>query len=149
MRHDRSAAVAIRRPSANRTGMQIHITPRHIRLTASIHRAAASQVSLVEDLGVEILGAHVVLMHDDVAKPEDRYTAKVHLAIRGPDLHAEASDDDLYVAMERAVDKICRQLRKRKTSGKDRLRIRAQKATEAEKRAEDGVSAAKRSRGKR
>lgn len=123
--------------------MQIHITPRHLRLTASIHQAAASQVSLVEDLGLEILAAHVVLIHDDVAKPEDRYTAKVHLALRGPDLHAEHSAGDLYIALEQVVDKLCRQVRKRKTASKDRHRSRAQRASEAEKRGE-GVARAKR-----
>lgn len=114
--------------------MQIHITPRHLRLTAAIHQAAAAQVSLVEDLGTEILGAHVVLMHNDVAKPADRYTVKIHLAIRGPDLHAEQSAEDLYIAMEKAVDKLCRQLGKRKTVLKDKVRIRAQRASEAEKK---------------
>ncbi len=128
--------VAARLHSAKSDGMQIHVTPRHLRLTASIHQAAATQVARVEEFGVEVLGAHMVLMHDDVAKPEDRYTAKVHLGIRGPDLHAEHRDADLYVAMEQAVDKICRQLRKRKTASKDRVRVRAQKASESEKRGE-------------
>lgn len=113
--------------------MQIHITPRHLRLTAAIHQATASQVSLLEDHGIEILGAHVVLMHDEVAKPEDRYTAKIHLAISGPDLHAEKSSDDLYIALELAVDKLARQLEKRKTALKDKRRSIAKRASEREK----------------
>lgn len=116
--------------------MQIHITPRHLRLTAAIHQAAASQVSLVEDLGIEILGAHVVLMHDEAAKPADRYTVKVHLGISGPDIHAEQSAEDLYIALEKVVDKLCRQLRKRKTAIKDKRRSVAQRATEREKNGE-------------
>lgn len=113
--------------------MQIHITPRHLRLTAAIHQAAASHVSVVENLGTEILGAHVVLMHDETAKPADRYTVKVHLAVSGPDIHAEQNAEDLYVALEKVVDKLCRQLRKRKTAIKDKRRSTAQRATEREK----------------
>jgi putative sigma-54 modulation protein len=116
--------------------MQIHITPRHLRLTAAIHQATASQVSLVEDLGIEIVGAHVVLMHDEAAKPADRYTVKIHLGISGPDIHAEQNAEDLYIALEKAVDKLCRQLRKRKTAMKDKRRSVTQRAIEREKNGE-------------
>ena len=108
--------------------MQIHITPRHLRLTAAIHQAAASQVSLVEDMGTEILGAHVVLMHDEAVK--------VHLAISGPDIHAEQNAEDLYIALEKVVDKLARQLRKRKTAIKDKRRSIVQRATERAKNGE-------------
>ena len=136
-------AVALPFPGRYGRGMQIHITPRHLRLTAAIHQATASQVSLLEDLGAEILGAHVVLMHDEVAKPADRYTVKVHLAVSGPDIHAEQSADDLYIALEKAVDKLARQLRKRKTAIKDKRRSVAQRATERAKNGEVPVKAAK------
>ncbi|MEY5027546.1 MAG: ribosome-associated translation inhibitor RaiA [Verrucomicrobiota bacterium] len=116
--------------------MQIHITPRHLRLTAAIHQAAASQVSLLEDMGADILGAHVVLMHDEVAKPKDRYTVKVHLAVSGPDIHAEQSAEDLYIALEQTIDKLARQLRKRKTAMKDKRRSKVQRATERAKNGE-------------
>ncbi len=123
--------------------MQIHITPRHLSLTSAIHQAAASQMSLVENLGTEILGAHVVLLHDEAAKPSDRYTVKVHLAVRGPDIHAEHNAEDLYIALEKVVDKLARQLRKRKTALKDKRRSVAQRATEREKNGETVVKAPK------
>ena len=129
--------------------MQIHITPRHLRLTAAIHQAAASQVSLLEDLESDILGAHVVLMHDEAAKPADRYTVKVHLAVSGPDIHAEQSAEDLYIALEKVVDKLARQLRKRKTAMKDKRRSVVQKAAERAKNGEESPKPSKKKAVKR
>ena len=68
--------------------MQIHITPRHVRLTTAIHAHAAGLVAQLEDF-TEIFGAHLVLIHDEAAKPADRFSVKAHVAVRGPDVHAE------------------------------------------------------------
>lgn len=110
--------------------MQIHLSPRHLQLTASIHQAVANHVETLEGLCSEILAAHVVLVADLAAKAGKRHTVKVHLAVPGPDLHGEHSDDDLYVALERVTDKITQQLRKRKTALKDKSRRTSQRATE-------------------
>lgn len=113
--------------------MQIHMSPRHLQMTASIHQAAASHISTLEDLGTEIIAAHIVLVHADAAAPEDRYQVKVHLAVPGPDIHAEHSGADLYIALEKVADKLARQLRKRKTQLTDKVRATEQKSREAKK----------------
>src|SRR4051794_9623985 len=110
--------------------MQIHLSPRHLQLTASIHQAVAMQVGQLEDLGADILGAHVVLISDVAAKKGKRHTVKVHLAISGTDIHAEHTEDDLYIALERVTEKAARQLRKRKTALNDKRRQTTQKAAE-------------------
>jgi putative sigma-54 modulation protein len=46
----------------------------------------------------------------------------VHLAVPGPDIHAEESDADLYAAIDLVMDKLARQLRKRKTRLNDKRR---------------------------
>lgn len=116
--------------------MQIHITPRHLRLTAALHQAVAAQISTVEDLGVEILGAHVVLLQNDTAKPSSRFLVKAHLAVPGPDIFAEQTNEDIYVALEQVAGKLARQLRKRKTALKDKPRAKAQKQAERAKAGE-------------
>jgi putative sigma-54 modulation protein len=108
--------------------MQIHLSPRHLRLTAAIHQHVAEKISHLEELAGEIVAAHVVLIHDKVANPEDRYTVKVHLAVPGPDIHADESAEALYAAIDLVVDKLARQLRKRKTRRTDKRRSTAQKA---------------------
>lgn len=108
--------------------MQIHLSPRHLRLTAAIHRHAADKILHLEELTDQIVAAHVVLIYDENAKPPDRYTVKVHLAIPGPDIHAEESSSELYAALDLVMDKLMRQLRKRKTRLTDKRRSKVQKA---------------------
>ena len=91
--------------------MQIHVTPRHLRLSASLHQAVAAQISTLEDEGADILGAHVVLLQEDTAKASDRFLVKVHVSVLGSDLLAEQKGKDLYIALEQAVSKVRRQLR--------------------------------------
>ncbi len=110
--------------------MQIHLSPRHLQLTAAIHEAVAVQIGQLEHFGVEILGAHVVLVSAEAEKPVHRYTVKVHLAVSGPDIFAEDSENDLYAALELVVDKLARQLRKRKTAIKDKRRTLQQRGAE-------------------
>ena len=102
--------------------MQIHLSPRHVRLTAAIHQHTASKVLHLEDLAGDIVAAHVVLIHDKSADPADRHTVKVHLAIPGPDIHAQESHAELYGALDLVMDKLARQLRKRKTRLTDKRR---------------------------
>ena len=115
--------------------MQIHLSPRHLVLTGAIHSYVAEKVSHLETIASEILGAHVVLLHDETKKKN--YTVKVHLGLPGPDIHAEDSESDLYAAIDKVVDKLARQLRKRKTRIQSATKHRTQLASEAKKR---GVS---------
>lgn len=114
--------------------MQIHLSPRNIRLTAAIHQYAAEKVEQLEELGAEIIAAHVVLSHDDTAGASHRYTVKIHLAVAGPDIHAEDADAVLYAAFDKVTSKLERQLRKRKTRLTDRKRSKAQRSAETLKK---------------
>ncbi|HEX8371325.1 MAG TPA: ribosome-associated translation inhibitor RaiA [Chthoniobacterales bacterium] len=111
--------------------MQIHVSPRHLKLTAAIHGYVAEKVEHLEHLAGEIVAAHVVLMHDETAtKP---YSVKVHLAVPGPDIHAEDKENDLYAAIDKVVDKVAGQLRKRKTRLTDKTKRVLQVASERRK----------------
>jgi len=114
--------------------MQIHLSPRHLVLTAAIHSHVADKVGHLEELTDEILAAHVVLLHDEKRNPKKAYHVKVHLAVPGPDIHAEDAESDLYVAIDKVVDKIAQQLRKRKTRLKDKGKHDLQRAAEKKKR---------------
>src|SRR6187402_1317195 len=106
--------------------MQIHLSPRHLRLTSAIHRFCADKIGHLEDLAGEIVAAHIVLIHDETANPAFRHSVKVHLAVPGPDIHAEESAEGLFPALDLVVDKLARQLRKRKTRLNDKRRSTAQ-----------------------
>lgn len=102
--------------------MQIHLSPRNIRLTGAIHAYVAEKIMRLEDIASEILAAHVVLLHDESAPSGSSYCVKVHLAIAGPDVHASDVDGDLYAAIDKISDKLARLLRKRKTRRVDKRR---------------------------
>jgi putative sigma-54 modulation protein len=111
--------------------MQIHVSPRHLKLTAAIHGYVADKIEHLEEMTAEIVAAHVVLMHDETATKS--YGVKVHLAVPGPDIHAEDKENDLYAAIDKVVDKLARQLRKRKTRRTDKTKRVLQVASEKRK----------------
>ena len=102
--------------------MQIHLSPRNVRLTGAIHAYVAEKIMRLEDIASEILAAHVVLVHDEQAEAGAYFCVKVHLAIAGPDIHASEVDGDLYAAIDKISDKLAHQLRKRKTRLVDKRR---------------------------
>ena len=113
--------------------MQIHLSPRHLTLTAAIHSYVAGKIGHLEELSSEIMAAHVVLFHDERKNPKKSYTVKVHVAVPGPDIHAEDSEADLYAAIDKVLDKVAQQLRKRKTKLKDHAKHKLQRAVERKK----------------
>jgi len=112
--------------------MQIHLSPRHLVLTAAIHSYVADKVEHLESITESILAAHVVLLHDETKTK--RYVVKVHLAVPGPDIHAEDAETDLYAAIDKVVSKLAQQLRKRKTKLVSTKKHKTRLATESRKR---------------
>jgi putative sigma-54 modulation protein len=93
--------------------MQIHLSPRHLTLTAAIYAYVAEKINHLEQLTDRILAAHVVLLHDETSTR--KHIVKVHLAVPGPDIYAEDAEDDLYAAIDKVTGKLSQQIRKRKT----------------------------------
>ena len=95
--------------------MQIHISPRDVKLTAAIHAYVAQKIGNLEHFGLGLIGAHVALWHDDLRANKHAFVVKVHLALPGPDLHAEDRGHQLYEAIDLVTDKLAEQLRHRKS----------------------------------
>lgn len=113
--------------------MHLHLSPRHLHLSASIHSHAAGVIAALEDY-TEIIAAHLVLIHDEADKPQHRFTVKAHIAVRGTDVHADVSAETLHAALDMVGDKLARQLRKRKTKLTDKVRTKVARAKEKVKR---------------
>jgi len=113
--------------------MQIHLSPRHIQLTAAIHAHVADKVAHLEEYSDQILAAHVVLLFDEHRSKKKDYQVKIHLAMPGKDLHAEDAEDDLYSAIDLAAHKLAQQLRKRKTQVKEKAKHKVRVAREVER----------------
>jgi len=114
--------------------MQIHLSPRNLRLTAAIHQHAAAKILHLEDLADDIIAAHVVIMNDEAAKADKQFTVKAHLALPGPDVYAEKSGEDLYLVLDEVADRLARQLRKRRTALVDKRREKSRRAKEQRQR---------------
>jgi putative sigma-54 modulation protein len=108
--------------------MQIHISPRDIKLTAGIHSFVAQKMQSLEHFGLGIIGAHVALWHDDQRAVKHAFVVKVHLALPGPDLHAEDHGHELYQAIDVVTERLCEQLRHRKSKLVKGNRDRSRKA---------------------
>ncbi len=94
--------------------MQIHISPRDVKLTSALHGYVAEKIGHLEHYMDHIVGAHIAIVHDQSKANKHAFVVKVHLAIPGPDLHAEDKGHDLYQAIDLVTNKLAAQLRKRK-----------------------------------
>ncbi|MEQ1858480.1 MAG: ribosome-associated translation inhibitor RaiA [Chthoniobacteraceae bacterium] len=103
--------------------MQLHLSPRNLTLSPSIHVHAAGVVAALEDLA-DLIAVHLVVYHDEAAKPVHRFGVKAHLAVPGKDVHADVTAETLHAALDLAGDKLARQLRKRKTKLTDKRRTK-------------------------
>lgn len=113
--------------------MHIHLSPRHLALTGAINSYVVNKLAHLDNQTDRIIAAHVVLMHDE-SKKKSNYVVKVHLALPGPDIHAEDRENDLYAAVDLVMNKLSQQLRKRKTRLVTAKKHKAQLATERRKR---------------
>ncbi len=95
--------------------MQIHISPRHVKLSPAIHSYVAQKIDSLEHFGIDLIGAHIALWHDDTKAEKHAFVVKVHLAMRGPDLHAEDHGHTLYRAIDEVTTRLAEQLRHRKS----------------------------------
>jgi putative sigma-54 modulation protein len=95
--------------------MQIHISPRDVKLTPAIHTYVAQKIDNLEHFGLNLIGAHIALWHDTTRAIKHAFVVKVHLAMRGPDLHAEDHGHDLYQAIDLVTERLAEQLRHRKS----------------------------------
>jgi len=113
--------------------MQIHLDPRNFRFTAPIRKHASEKMMGLRDLA-NILTAHVILSENSGETPDQRFTVKAHLAVPGPDVHAQESGHDPFVALNKVCDRLARQLRKRHTVLIDKRRQKVQRVVEMEKK---------------
>ena len=113
--------------------MHIHLSPRHLALTGAINSYVVNKLAHLDHQSEQIMAAHVVLVHDE-SKKKSNYVVKVHLAMPGPDIHVEDREDDLYAAIDLVMNKLSRQLRKRKTRLVTAKKHKTQVAAERRKR---------------
>ncbi len=89
--------------------MQINIQGHHVDLTDSMQDYVHSKFQKLERFFEHITNVHVVLRIEKV-----HHIAEATLHVNQGDIHATATEESMYAAIDGLVDKLVRQLNKHK-----------------------------------
>ncbi|TAN28218.1 MAG: ribosome-associated translation inhibitor RaiA [Castellaniella sp.] len=90
--------------------MSLTITGRHLEITPAIREYVYTKTARVLRHFDQVIDSQVMLSVQPL-----KHTAEMTVRLRGKDLHCEASDDNLYAAIDLLVDKVDRQIIKYKS----------------------------------
>ncbi len=97
--------------------MNLNITGHHVEVTPALHDYVTGKVEKVIRHFDQVTSVHVVL---SVQKLKQK--AEITLHVKGKDIYADASDADLYAAIDALTDKLDRQVLKYKEKVSDHNR---------------------------
>ena len=94
--------------------MNLTISGHHVDVTPAIREFVMTKLERVRRHFDQVIDVTVVLTVEKL-----RQKAEINLHLRGKDLHCEATDADLYAAIDLLIDKLDRQVLKYKTRTQD------------------------------
>jgi putative sigma-54 modulation protein len=97
---------------------EIRVTARHVQLTSAMSDYARKKIEGLPLDFPRVIDAHVIL---DI----NRYLHRCEVVLscnRHIHIQAEHQSEDMYASIDRCVDKVARQMRKKKTKEKDHHR---------------------------
>ena len=115
--------------------MKLILSTHNVTLTKTLEDRVVKKIEQLEHLDGRATDVRVVLEHDHKRAPEKQFSCSMQLAMRGPDLFAEARESDLYAAIDVVEKKLEQQLRKRHSKIKARKHKVAAKFKDAKRRA--------------
>lgn len=89
--------------------MNLNITGHHVEVTPAIHDYATGKLDRVIRHFDHVTSVHVILSVEKL-----RQKAEITLHVKGKDIYADATNDDLYAAIDSVVDKLDRQVLRHK-----------------------------------
>ena len=109
--------------------MKLILSTHNVTLTKTLEDRVVKKLEQLDHLDGRrrAIDARVTLEHDHRRMPENQFSCSMKVAVRGPDLFAEARESDLYAAIDVVAKKIEQQFRKRQS------RIKARKHKDAAK----------------
>jgi putative sigma-54 modulation protein len=116
--------------------MKLILSTHNVTLTKTLEDRVVKKLEQLDHLDKRAVDARVTLEHDHKRVPEKQFSCSLRLAMRGPDLFAEARETDLYAAIDVVAKKIEQQLRKRHSKIKARKHKDATKLKNAKRDAE-------------
>lgn len=89
--------------------MQLSVTGHHVDVTAPLREYVASKIEKIERHFDHVTDVHCILTVEKL-----RHKAEATLHVSGGTIYADATEEDMYAAIDGLVDKLDRQLRKHK-----------------------------------
>ncbi len=102
--------------------MQIELTGQNMEITQALRSYLTEKLERVERHFGNLISAHFVMR---LEKVEHFAEGTIHVGGRPNPIHAEASSEDMYAAIDGLVDKLDRQVRRHKSKLKDHHRDEA------------------------
>ena len=89
--------------------MQLNVTGHHIDITDSLRDYVSSKMDRIEKHYDNVTDVHCILTVEKL-----RHTAEATANLRGARVHAEATEQDMYAAIDGLADKLDRRIIKHK-----------------------------------
>jgi putative sigma-54 modulation protein len=103
--------------------MQLSITGHHIEITAALRSYIERRLARIVRHFEQVIDTHFVLTVDKL-----QHKAEATLHVSGENIHAVATDGDMYVAIDALADRLERRVRKHKEKVTDHHAEQAQKS---------------------
>jgi putative sigma-54 modulation protein len=92
---------------------EIIVSGIHVELTPALKAYVIDKMQRLFVHEERIVRIRVEIEFDDRKAKEDRFTAKAHLQIHGPDSNISVTSDDAYKSIDLLVDKLDRSIERR------------------------------------
>jgi putative sigma-54 modulation protein len=99
--------------------MNLTISGHHLEVTPALREYALTKLERITRHFDQVVDITVLLSIEKPAEKERRQRAEVTVHVKGKDLFAECSSEDLYASIDQVVDKLDRQLVRHKDRVQD------------------------------
>lgn len=90
--------------------MNLTISGHHLDVTPALRDYVTSKLDRITRHYDKVVDVKVILTVEKQKEKERRQRAECNIHVKGNDLYAESSDEDLYAAFDKLVDKLDRQV---------------------------------------
>ena len=94
--------------------MNLTISGHHLDVTPALRSYVTSKLDRITRHFEQLVDVKVLLSVENQKEKDKRQRAECRIAVKGNDLFAESSHEDLYAAIDELVDKLDRQVAKHK-----------------------------------
>ncbi|MBK8476017.1 MAG: ribosome-associated translation inhibitor RaiA [Opitutaceae bacterium] len=99
---------------------EIIVSGIHVELTQALKAYVVDKMQRLFTHEGQIVRIRVEIEFDDRKAKEDRFTAKAHVQIHGPDANISVTSDDAYKSIDLLVDKLDRKILSRASIHKEK-----------------------------